>query len=64
MPASRETVAIVISPDYLAALAEQECKGGRPHLRFTSAVSPDRPALQTARMFRDELAGGNGVNEL
>ncbi len=64
LPVSRETVAIVTSPDHLAALAEQECKGGRPHIRFTPAVSPDRWALQMARMFRDELAGGNGVNEL
>lgn len=63
-PVSREAVAIVISPDHLAALSEQECKGGRPHIWLTKAVSPDRWALQMARMFRDELAGGNGVNEL
>ncbi|MDV2966430.1 hypothetical protein RZ532_10630 [Nitratireductor aquimarinus] len=64
LPVSREAVAIVISPDHLAALAEQKCKGGRPHIRLTKATSPDRWAPQMARMFRDELAGGNGVNEL
>ncbi|CAN0655289.1 protein of unknown function [Nitratireductor aquimarinus] len=64
LPVSREAVAIVFSPDHLAALAEQECKGGRPHIRLTKATSPDRWAPQMARMFRDELTGGNGVNEL
>lgn len=63
-PVSRETVAIVIPPDHLTALAEHECRGGLPHIRFTPAVSSDRWALQMARMFRDELAGGGGVNEL
>lgn len=63
-PVSRETVAVVIPPGRLTALAEQECRGGIADIRFTPAVSPDRWALQVAQMFRDELTSGVGVNEL
>lgn len=63
-PTARETVAIVIPPDRLAELAEQECKGGVAQIQFTPALRPDRWALEMAQMFRDELRSEAGVNEL
>lgn len=63
-PVSRETVAIVIPPSRLTALAEQECRGGIAEIQFTPAVTSDWWALQMAQMFRDELTSGVGVNEL
>ncbi|MBY8917366.1 AraC family transcriptional regulator [Nitratireductor sp. R6] len=63
-PGPRETVAVVIPPERLAELAEQECRGGITDIRFTPAVSSDRWALQVAQIFRDELISGSSVNEL